>query len=194
VRVSRHICKPAKTEAGAASKGVSRSDRRRVVAMSDVRNRIHRKGQHQACECNSQPRRWSSGQVEDAHAMREPTSRRQSLRRHAKCCKVPGLCGQSINDQASIWLHTAVCVGPPCANGVRRDFISGTPISMLADPGRRAKQRQRQAGYLRLGTVAAALTFKELARTSLPHLWRATSGEIHRSVSRSALLDRGRPE
>jgi hypothetical protein len=87
VGMSRRIREPTERDAVTASKrmGYRGGRGRGIVAMRDVRDRIQRKGQHEGCECNSQPLRWSSGQVEDVHANRTADARPKPMTASRAC-------------------------------------------------------------------------------------------------------------
>lgn len=71
--VARCVSKPVEGEAVAARKAVGCGGWRRIMSMSDMRNRVHRERQQQCCEGNSQPLRRSSGQVHQAHERQRMT-------------------------------------------------------------------------------------------------------------------------
>jgi hypothetical protein len=79
--VSRRVGKTVERKAVAARKAVGCRRRCRVMSMSDMCNRVHREGQQQCRESNSQPLRRSSGQMHQAHErQRTKVGRRHRLR------------------------------------------------------------------------------------------------------------------
>lgn len=72
--VPRCVGKTVERETVAARKAMGYGGRRRIVSMSDMRNRVDRERQQQCREENSQPLRRSSGQMHQAHERQRITS------------------------------------------------------------------------------------------------------------------------
>lgn len=90
--MSKCVGKPIERKAVAASKVVGYGGRRRIMSMSNMRNRVDRERQQQSRESYSQPLRRSSGQMHQAHERQRMTiGRRHRLRRsiatvkHVRC-------------------------------------------------------------------------------------------------------------
>lgn len=65
--VTRRVGYAAEGNAVTTGQAVRCCRRGSIMLMRDMRNRIQREGEQQACERNSQPVWWSSGQMEDGH-------------------------------------------------------------------------------------------------------------------------------
>ena len=75
--VPRRVDQPVERETVAACEGMGCRGRRRVIAMGDMCDGVERERQQQRREDNSQPLRWSSGQVQQAHVRQQMTVERR---------------------------------------------------------------------------------------------------------------------